>query len=254
MRLFSWNVNGIRAVMKKWFPEILQKLNPDIIGLQEIKAKPEQIIAETDIIQSLGYECIFNSAERPGYSGTAVFTKIPPMAVMNRIGTEADNEGRTLALEFEDFYYVNSYIPNSKDDLSRLPYRQEWDRAMRHFLSKLQEHKPVIFCGDLNVAHQPIDLKNPKQNEGVHGFTHEERHGFEKFLEMGLVDIFRQKNPALEWAYTWWSNFNNARANNSGWRIDYFLASQGITSRIVEATIHPDIMGSDHCPVGIVIT
>lgn len=120
------------------------------------------------------------------------------MAVMNRIGTEADNEGRTLALEFEDFYYVNSYIPNSKDDLSRLPYRQEWDRAMRHFLSKLQEHKPVIFCGDLNVAHQPIDLKNPKQNEGVHGFTHEERHGFEKFLEMGLVDIFRQKNPALE--------------------------------------------------------
>lgn len=253
MRLFSWNVNGIRAVMKKWFPEILQKLNPDIIGLQEIKAKPEQIIAETDIIQSLGYECIFNSAERPGYSGTAVFTKIPPMAVMNRIGTEADNEGRTLALEFEDFYYVNSYIPNSKDDLSRLPYRQEWDRAMRHFLSELQKHKPVIFCGDLNVAHQPIDLKNPKQNEGVHGFTLEERHGFEKFLEMGLVDIFRQRNPALEWAYTWWSNFNNARANNSGWRIDYFLTSRALTDRITDVTIHPDIMGSDHCPVGIIL-
>lgn len=253
MRLFSWNVNGIRAVMKKWFPEILQKLNPDIIGLQEIKAKPEQIIAETDIIQSLGYECIFNSAERPGYSGTAVFTKIPPMAVMNRIGTEADNEGRTLALEFEDFYYVNSYIPNSKDDLSRLPYRQEWDRAMRHFLSELQKHKPVIFCGDLNVAHQPIDLKNPKQNEGVHGFTLEERHGFDKFLEMGLVDVFRQKNPALEWAYTWWSNFNNARANNSGWRIDYFLTSRALTDRIVDVTIHPEIMGSDHCPVGIIL-
>lgn len=253
MKLISWNVNWIRAVMKKWFPEILQKLNPDIIGLQEIKAKPEQIIAETDIIQSLGYECIFNSAERPGYSGTAVFTKIAPTAVMNRIGTEADNEGRTIACEFSDFYFVNSYIPNSKDDLSRLPYRQEWDRAMHHFLAELQKHKPVIFCGDLNVAHQPIDLKNPKQNEGVHGFTLEERHGFEKFLEMWLVDVFRQKNPWLEWAYTWWSNFNNARANNSGWRIDYFLTSREITPRIVDATIHPDIIWSDHCPVSIVL-
>lgn len=253
MRLFSWNVNGIRAVMKKWFPEILQKLNPDIIGLQEIKAKPEQIIVETDIIQSLGYQCIFNSAERPGYSGTAVFTKIAPLAVMNRIGTEADNEGRTLALEFEDFYYVNSYIPNSKDDLSRLEYRQEWDRAMCVFLDKLQVHKPVIFCGDLNVAHQPIDLKNPKQNEGEHGFTLEERRGFDAFMNIGLIDIFREKNPELTGAYTWWSNFWNARANNSGWRIDYFLASRNITSRITDATIHPDIMGSDHCPVGIVL-
>ncbi len=253
MKLISWNVNWIRAVMKKWFPEILQKLNPDIIGLQEIKAKPEQIIAETDIIQSLGYECIFNSAERPGYSGTAVFTKIPPMAVMNRIGTEADNEGRTLALEFPDFYLVNSYIPNSKDDLSRLPYRQEWDNAMCVFLDKLQVHKPVLFCGDLNVAHQPIDLKNPKQNEGVHGFTLEERRGFDAFMNIGLVDVFRERNPDLTGAYTWWSNFNNARANNSGWRIDYFLASRPLVSRITDATIHPDIMGSDHCPVGIVL-
>lgn len=185
----------------------MQKLNPDVIGLQEIKAKPEQIIAETDIIQSLGYQCIFNSAERPGYSGTAVFTKIPPLAVMNRIGTEADNEGRTLALEFEDFYFVNSYIPNSKDDLSRLGYRQEWDRAMRDFLAKLQEHKPVIFCGDLNVAHQPIDLKNAKQNEGEHGFTIEERRGFDAFMDIGLVDIFRERNPNLTGAYSWWSNF-----------------------------------------------
>lgn len=253
MKLISWNVNWIRAVMKKWFPEILQKINPDIIGLQEIKAKPEQIIAETDIIQSLGYECIFNSAERPGYSGTAVFTKIPPMAVMNRIGTEADNEGRTLALEFPDFYLVNSYIPNSKDDLSRLPYRQEWDNAMCVFLDKLQVHKPVLFCGDLNVAHQPIDLKNPKQNEGVHGFTLEERRWFDAFMNIGLVDVFRERNPDLTGAYTWWSNFNNARANNSGWRIDYFLASRPLVSRITDATIHPDIMGSDHCPVGIVL-
>ncbi len=171
---------------------------------------------------------------------------------MNRIGTDADNEGRTLALEFDDFYYVNSYIPNSKDDLSRLEYRQEWDRAMCVFLDKLQVHKPVIFCGDLNVAHEPIDLKNPKQNEGVHGFTLEERRGFDAFLNIGLVDIFREKNPELTGAYTWWSNFNNARANNSGWRIDYFLASRNIASRIVDATIHPDIMGSDHCPVGII--
>ena len=228
-------------------------MNPDIIGLQEIKAKPEQIIAETDVIQALGYECIFNSAERPGYSGTAVFTKIPPMADMNRIGTEADNEGRTIACEFQDFYFVNSYIPNSKDDLARLPYRQEWDRAMRDFLAKLQTHKPVIFCGDLNVAHHPIDLKNPKQNEGVHGFTLEERRGFDAFMNMGLVDIFRERNPELTGAYTWWSNFNNARANNSGWRIDYFLNSRELTPRIIDATIHPDIMGSDHCPVGIIM-
>jgi len=195
MKLFSWNVNGIRAVMKKDFTGILQTLDADIIGLQEIKAKPEQIIEETDIVQSLGYECIFNSAERPGYSGTAVFTRIPPMAIMNRIGTEADNEGRTLALEFEDFYYITTYVPNSKDDLSRLPYRQEWDKAMSAFIKKLQTHKPIILCGDLNVAHQPIDLKNPKQNEGSHGFTHEERHGFDKLLDIGLVDIFRQNNP-----------------------------------------------------------
>ncbi len=251
MKLISWNVNGIRAVMKKWFPEILQKLNPDIIGLQEIKAKPEQIIVETDIIQALGYQCIFNSAERPGYSGTAVFSKIAPMAVMNRIGTEADNEGRTLALEFEDFYYVTSYIPNSKDDLSRLEYRQEWDKAMCSFLAKLQEHKPVIFCGDLNVAHQPIDLKNAKQNEGEHGFTIEERRGFDAFMDIGLVDIFRERNPDLTGAYSWWSNFWNARANNSGWRIDYFLTSRELTDRITETTIHPDIMGSDHCPIGV---
>ena len=231
----------------------MQKLNPDVIGLQEIKAKPEQIIAETDIIQSLGYQCIFNSAERPGYSGTAVFTKIPPLAVMNRIGTEADNEGRTLALEFEDFYFVNSYIPNSKDDLSRLGYRQEWDRAMRDFLAKLQEHKPVIFCGDLNVAHQPIDLKNAKQNEGEHGFTIEERRGFDAFMDIGLVDIFRERNPNLTGAYSWWSNFWNARANNSGWRIDYFLTSRELTDRITETTIHPDIYWSDHCPVSITI-
>lgn len=253
MKLISWNVNGIRAVMKKWFPEILRSLNPDIIGLQEIKAKPEQIIVETDIIQSMGYSCIFNSAERPGYSGTAVFTRIPPLAVMNRIGTEADNEGRTLALEYEDFYFVNSYIPNSKDDLSRLEYRQQWDRDMCAFLTTLQKHKPVIFCGDLNVAHQPIDLKNPKQNEGEHGFTIEERRGFDAFLDIGLVDVFRERNPDITGAYTWWSNFWNARANNSGWRIDYFLVSQLLTSKITHSTIHPDIMGSDHCPVGIEI-
>lgn len=198
MKLFSWNVNGIRAAMKKDFAGILQSLDADIIGLQEIKAKPEQIIAETDIIQSLGYECIFNSAERPGYSGTAVFTRIPPIAVMNRIGTEADNEGRTLALEFEDFYYITTYVPNTKEDLSRLLYRQEWDKAMCAFVNKLQTHKPVILCGDLNVAHQPIDLKNAKQNEGTHGFTLEERHGFDNFLEAGLVDVFRENNPSLE--------------------------------------------------------
>lgn len=232
----------------------MRKLDADIIGLQEIKAKPEQIIAETDIIQSLGYECIFNSAERPGYSGTAVFTKIPPMAVMNRIGTSADNEGRTIACEFQDFYFVNSYVPNSKDDLSRLSYRQEWDQAMLDFLSKLQTHKPVIFCGDLNVAHMPIDLKHAKQNEGEHGFTLEERYGFEQFLSMGLVDIFRERNPELTGAYTWWSPLGNARANNSGWRIDYFLTSRELTSRITDATIHPDIMGSDHCPVGLFLS
>lgn len=249
MKLISWNVNGIRASMRKWFAETLAKLNPDIIGLQEIKAKPEQIIAETDIIQSMGYSCIFNSAERPGYSGTAVFTKVPPLAVMNRIGTEADNEGRTLALEFDDFYFVNSYIPNSKDDLSRLAYRQEWDCAMLAFLSKLETHKPVIFCWDLNVAHQPIDLKNWKQNEGEHGFTQEERSGFEAFLSSGLVDIFRQRNPELTGAYTWWSPLGNARANNSGWRIDYFLVSKMLVERVQDATIHPEVMGSDHCPV-----
>ncbi len=186
---------------------MLSHLQPDIIGLQEIKAKPEQIIVETDSIQNLGYQCIFNSAERPGYSGTAVFTKVPPLAVMNRIGTEADNEGRTLALEFEDFYFVTSYIPNAKDDLSRLAYRQEWDQSLCVFLDKLQVHKPVIFCGDLNVAYAPIDLKYPKQNEGGHGYTREERAGFQAFLDIGMVDIFRERNPDLAGAYTWWSNF-----------------------------------------------
>ena len=172
---------------------------------------------------------------------------------MNRIGTEADNEGRTLALEFPQFYYVTSYIPNSKEDLSRLVYRQEWDHAMRDFLAELQKHKPVIFCGDLNVAHEPIDLKYPKQNEGEHGYTIEERRGFRDFLDIGLVDIFRERNPELAGAYTWWSNFNNARTNNSGWRIDYFLVSESLRNRITDATIHPDILGSDHCPVGIVL-
>lgn len=251
MKLYSWNVNGIRAVMKKGFPEILSSLDADIIGLQEIKAKPEQIIAETDIIQSLGYACIFNSAERPGYAWTAIFTKVQPTAVMNRIGTEADNEGRTIACEFDDFYFVTSYIPNAKDDLSRLEYRIEWDHAMKKFLHELQEHKPVIFCGDLNVAHQPIDLKHPKQNEGEHGYTLEERHGFEQFLNIGLVDIFREQHPGLEWAYTWWSPLGHARAHNSGWRIDYFLVSRSLVPRITSSTIHPDILGSDHCPVGI---
>jgi len=239
--------------MKKDFAGILKKLDADIIGLQEIKAKPEQILDETTLLESLWYMCIFNSAERAGYSGTAVLTKVPPLSIMNRIGTEADNEGRTLALEFEDFYYITTYVPNAKEDLSRLDYRQKWDRAMRDFILKLQTHKPVILCGDLNVAHQPVDLKNPKQNEGSHGFTHEERHGFERFLEAGLVDVFRENNPELEWAYTWWSNFWNARANNSGWRIDYFLVSQNLSSRIIDTTIHPDMMGSDHCPVGIEI-
>lgn len=251
MHLVSWNINGIRAIMKKGFLDSLEKLQPDIIGLQEIKAKPEQILEETDQLQALGYECIFNSAERPWYSGTAVLTKIPPIAVMNRIGTEADNEGRTLALEYEDFYFVTSYIPNTKEDLSRLAYRQEWDQVMRDFLVKLQSHKPVIFCWDLNVAHCPIDLKHPKPNEGKHGYTLEERAGFDAFLTAGLVDIYREKYPTKDDAYTWWSYFGNARANNSGWRIDYFLVSEALRSRVTDAMIYPEMMGSDHCPVGL---
>ena len=264
MKLYSWNVNGIRAVIKKGeFQKFIAEHNPDILCLQETKAQQGQ--AEIDLPQ---YEEYWNSAEKAGYSGTAIFSKIKPLSVINGFPEDIiekfkvsgdtygdpSKEGRVIAAEFEDFYVVTVYTPNSKGDLSRLSLRNDsWDPAFLAYVKKLEVKKPVLFSGDLNVAHQEIDLANPKPNIGKHGFTDEERKGFQNFLDAGFVDVFRRDNPDKIGAYSWWTHWANARARNVGWRIDYWLVSQNIASRIKNSQIHADQMGSDHCPVSIEI-
>ena len=247
MKLISWNVNGIRACLKKGFAESFKQLDADIFCIQETKCQPEQIELEFE-----GYTSYWNSAEKKGYSGTAIFTKQKPLNVTYGIGIEEhDKEGRVITLEFEKFYMVDIYTPNSKRELERLDYRQIWEDEIRKYLLKLNETKPVIMCGDLNVAHKEIDLKNPKTNRHNAGFTDEERQKMTELLDAGFIDSFRYLYPDKENAYNWWSYMGHAREKNVGWRIDYFIVSKSIENQIKEAKIYPEIMGSDHCPVGL---
>lgn len=245
MKLISWNVNGLRAILNKGFEENFKNLNSDIFCLQETKMQPEQLDLNFE-----GYEKYFNSAIKKGYSGTAVYTKIKPMTVCYGIGIEEhDLEGRVITLEFENFYLVNCYTPNSQKELARLDYRVKWENDFRNYLIKLDEIKPVILCGDLNVAHKEIDLKNPKSNKKSAGFTNEERNEMTNLLNSGFVDSFRLLYPDKENVYTWWSYMRNARENNAGWRIDYFVVSNKIKDKIIDSKVHDKIFGSDHCPV-----
>lgn len=249
MKLISWNVNGIRACLTKGFSDFFKEINADIFCIQETKCQPDQVELEFD-----GYTSYWNSAEKKGYSGTAIFTKEKPKNVTYGIGIEEhDKEGRVITLEFDDFYMVNIYTPNSKRGLERLSYRQIWEDEIRKYLLKLNESKPVIMCGDLNVAHKEIDLKNPKSNRGNAGFTDEERSKMTELLDAGFIDTFRLLYPDKENAYSWWSYMGHAREKNVGWRIDYFIVSKDIENRVKKATIYPEIIGSDHCPVGLEI-
>ena len=249
MKLVSWNVNGLRAIYKKGFEESFKEIDADIFCIQETKMQEGQI--ELDL---QGYYQYYNYAERKGYSGTAIFTKKEPLKVSYGIGIEEhDKEGRVITLEFDKFYMVNCYTPNSGRELARLEYRMTWEDEFKKYLIKLDKQKPVIICGDLNVAHTEIDLKNPKSNRKNAGFTDEERSKIEELLNSGFTDSFRKMYPDKEGAYTWWSYMFNARANNAGWRIDYFLVSDRISKNIKDAYIYSEIMGSDHCPVGLEI-
>jgi len=249
MKLLSWNVNGLRAVMDKGFPEFVSREQPDILCLQETKARPEQVQLPLELG---GYRSYWNSAEKPGYSGVAVFTRVPPLEVSLGMGLpEHDREGRVLTLEYPAFILVNVYTPNAQDELRRLDYRLEWDEAFRHHLGAAARRKPVVFCGDLNVAHQEIDIARPKENRRSPGFTDEERESFGRLLESGFVDTFRLLHPTATDAYSWWSYRAGARQRNVGWRIDYFGVSTALTPLLGAATILPHVHGSDHCPVGI---
>jgi exodeoxyribonuclease III len=251
MKIISWNVNGIRAVAKKDFFKDIEKLNPEILCLQETKAQDDQV-AEV-LASERPYEVFSNSAEKKGYSGTAILTKIKPLSLSRNIGIEEhDKEGRVLCLEFQDFYLVNVYAPNSRNDLKRLVYRQEWDQAFFNYLKKLEETKPVITCGDFNVAHHDIDLARPKPNYNKSaGYMQEEIDGMDRYTSGGFVDIFRHFYPNVEGAYSWWSFRAGARAKNVGWRIDYFLVSTSLLTSVKSAAILNEVMGSDHCPVQI---
>lgn len=253
MKLVSWNVNGIRAVVKKNFPEDFRKMDADIFCIQETKAQDDQVAEALSGIT--GYHVFSCSAERKGYSGTATLTRTEPVSVSRGIGLEKhDNEGRVLCLEFEEFFLVNVYVPNSGSDLKRLGYRQEWDLAFYQYLKKLEQKKPVIACGDFNVAHHPIDLARPKENYNKFaGYMQEEIDGMDRYTQNGLVDSFRHFYPDKTGVYTWWSFRAGARANNVGWRIDYFLVSKNFISQVKSAFVLNEIMGSDHCPVGIEI-
>ena len=245
MKLVSWNVNGIRACVKKGFLDYFNSVDADIFSIQETKCQENQISLELD-----GYHQYWNYAERKGYSGTAIFTKKKPLSVSYGIEMEEpDTEGRVITLEFDDFYVVNCYTPNSKRDLTRLGYRLNWEDAMKEHLITLNAHKSVIFCGDLNVAHNEIDLKNPKPNRGNSGFTEEERQKFSSLLDAGFIDSFRYFYPERTDAYTWWSYMSKVRERNIGWRIDYFVVSERLVPSLKEATIHHEVLGSDHCPI-----
>ena len=249
MRLISWNVNGIRACLNKGFSDFFKEVDADIFCIQETKCQQNQVDLEFD-----GYLSFWNSAEKKGYSGTAIFTKIKPLNVTYGIGIEEhDKEGRVITLEFKDFYMVNIYTPNSKRSLERLDYRQVWEDEIRKYLLNLNKTKPVIMCGDLNVAHQEIDLKNPKSNRGNAGFTDEERDKMTELLDSGFTDSFRFLYPEKTDCYSWWSYMGHVRERNIGWRIDYFIVSNDFKDNIKDALIYPEIFGSDHCPVGLEI-
>ena len=245
MKFISWNVNGLRGCMGKGFMDFFNEIDADIFCLQETKLSEGQIELDTP-----GYHQYWNYAEKKGYSGTAVFTKKEPISVTYGIGIEEhDHEGRVITAEFDDFYFVDVYVPNSQRELTRLDYRMVWEDAFLSYVKKLDEKKPVIYCGDLNVAHKEIDLKNPKSNHMNAGFTDEERACFTKVTESGFIDSFRYFYPDEKDKYSWWSYMFKAREKNAGWRIDYFVVSEKIKDRMVDAKIHADILGSDHCPV-----
>ncbi len=245
MKFVSWNVNGLRAVCSKGFDDIFSAFDADFFCIQETKLSPGALELEFP-----GYKSYWNLADRKGYSGTAVYTRHTPLAVHYGIGIEEhDREGRVITLDMGDFYLVTVYTPNSQSELARLDYRMEWESAFRAYISRLDSEKPVIICGDMNVAHKEIDLKNPKANRRNAGFTDEERGEFAKLLDMGFIDTFRAIHPDLEDAYTWWSYRARAREKNVGWRIDYFLISERLAQKLSDANIRGDIMGSDHCPV-----
>ena len=245
MKMISWNVNGLRACVTKGFVDIFNEFDADIFCLQETKLQEGQIDLPLD-----GYYQYWNYAEKKGYSGTAIFTKKEPLAVTNGIGIDEHNtEGRVITLEYENFFFVTCYTPNSQNELKRLDYRMKWEDDFREYLMGLNEKKPVILCGDLNVAHNEIDLKNPKTNRKNAGFSDEEREKMTTLLNSGFTDSFRYLYPNKEGIYSWWSYRFNARKNNAGWRIDYFITSDSIKDKIIDSKIHTDIMGSDHCPV-----
>ena len=245
MKLISWNVNGIRACLQKGFMDFFNEIDADFFCLQETKLSEGQLELELE-----GYEQYWNYAEKKGYSGTAIFTKHKPLSVSYGIGVdEHDHEGRVITLEYEGFYMITVYTPNSQDELKRLDYRMKWEEDFLTYLKKLEQTKPVIFCGDLNVAHKEIDLKNPKTNHHNAGFTDEERGKMTKLLSEGFIDTFRYFYPDMEQIYSWWSYRFHAREKNSGWRIDYFITSEVLKNKLVDAKIHTDILGSDHCPV-----
>ena len=249
MRLISWNVNGVRAAMKKGFLEFAAEESPDVLCIQETKMQEGQADVPLE-----GYHQYWYSAEKKGYSGTAVFSKEEPLSVSKGLGIdEHDHEGRALTLEYPDFYLVNVYVPNSQEGLKRIDYRMSWEDAFRTYLKELEKTKPVVTCGDFNVAHKEIDLKNPKSNRGNAGFSDEERSKMTELQDAGFIDTWRHFYPDLEGVYSWWSYRFNARANNAGWRIDYFLVSKSLEDRLKGAEILTDVYGSDHCPVTLEI-
>ena len=249
MKLVTWNVNGLRACLKKGFAESMLALEPDFICLQETKMEQGQ--AEVELP---GYHQFWNSAEKKGYSGTAIFAKQEPLSVSYGMDVEKhDHEGRLITLEYPEFYLVDCYTPNAQDGLARIDYRMEWEDDLLEYLQSLDRVKPVIYCGDLNVAHQEIDLKNPKSNRGNAGFSDQEREKIDRLFRSGFADAFRHLHPDVTGAYSWWSYRFNARANNAGWRIDYFVVSDRLKNKVEEVTIHAEIFGSDHCPVSMVL-
>ncbi|HOO68334.1 MAG TPA: exodeoxyribonuclease III [Bacilli bacterium] len=248
MKIVSWNVAGFRACLKKGFIDFFNEINADAICLQEVKATKEQIDFMAD-----GYFEYINPAERKGYSGTLIYSKIKPLSVSYGMNNSYNDEGRIITLEYEKYYLINTYVPNVKPDLSRMEYRMNWEEEFLKYLKKLEKNKPVIVCGDLNVAHEEIDIRNAKSNIGHAGFTYEERDKFTKLLSNGFIDTFRFLYPSKEDAYTWWTYIGNARSRNVGWRLDYFVISESLKNKVIDAFIYNQYYGSDHCPIGLEI-